>query len=80
MWGGVSGVPQPAGMYAGATFNQSMQPQQAAAAAPAQKHDIFVGNLSFNTTEEQIQQAFSEIGKVINVWLVSDLETGKPRG
>ena len=46
----------------------------------AQKHDIFVGNLAFNTTEEQLHQAFSEIGRVINVRLVTDLETGKPRG
>lgn len=52
-----------------------------AAAAPSQvKHDIFVGNLAFNTTEEQLQQAFSEIGRVINVRLVTDLDTGKPRG
>jgi cleavage stimulation factor subunit 2 len=45
-----------------------------------QKHDIFVGNLAFNTTEEQLHQAFSEIGKVIKVRLVTDVETGKPRG
>lgn len=45
-----------------------------------QKHDIFVGNLNFNTTEEQLHQAFSEIGRVIKVRLVTDMETGKPRG
>ena len=45
-----------------------------------QKHDIFVGNLSFNTTEEQLHQAFSEIGRVLKVRMVHDLETGKPRG
>jgi cleavage stimulation factor subunit 2 len=45
-----------------------------------QKHDIFVGNLAFNTTEEQLFQTFSEIGKVIKVRLVSDGDTGKPRG
>lgn len=45
-----------------------------------QKNDIFVGNLAFNTTEEQLHQAFSEIGKVVNVRLVTDVETGKPRG
>lgn len=44
------------------------------------KHDIFVGNLAFTTTEEQIHQAFSEIGHVIKVRMVSDIETGKPRG
>lgn len=45
-----------------------------------QKHDIFVGNLAFNTSEEQLHQAFSEIGRVLNVRLVTDIETGKPRG
>lgn len=58
------------------------------AAAPAmasqqqsqQKHDIFVGNLAFHTTEDQLHQAFSEIGRVIKVRLVTDAETGKPRG
>jgi nucleolin len=82
MWGGSSGVPQPAGMYGGGVYGQPVQQQaqQAAAAAAPVKHDIFVGNLAFNTTEEQLHQAFSEIGKVINVRLVSDLETGKPRG
>ena len=56
-------------------------PQQYGGAAAAnQKNDIFVGNLAFNTTEEQLHQAFSEIGRVINVRLVTDVETGKPRG
>lgn len=45
-----------------------------------QKHDIFVGNLAFHTTEDQLHQAFSEIGRVIKVRLVTDAETGKPRG
>jgi cleavage stimulation factor subunit 2 len=45
-----------------------------------QKHDIFVGNLAFSTTEEQLHGAFSDIGRVIKVRLVTDMETGKPRG
>lgn len=39
-----------------------------------------MGNLAFHTTEEQLHQAFSEIGRVIKVRLVTDAETGKPRG
>lgn len=70
------------GMYGGGgNFGQSAgAPQASTSASQQQKHDIFVGNLSFNTTEEQLHQAFSEIGKVVNVRLVSDIETGKPRG
>lgn len=39
-----------------------------------------MGNLAFNTTEEQLQVAFSEIGRVIKVRLVTDNDSGKPRG
>lgn len=56
------------------------QAQPAAAASQGQKHDIFVGNLAFTTTEDQLHQIFSEIGRVIRVRMVSDLESGKPRG
>lgn len=60
----------------GAGYGQPMAQQQ----QQQVKHDIFVGNLAFNTTEEQLHQAFSEIGRVIKVRLVTDIETGKPRG
>jgi cleavage stimulation factor subunit 2 len=53
---------------------------QVATTQTQQKHDIFVGNLAFNTTEDQLHQAFSEIGRVLKVRLVTDAETGKPRG
>lgn len=49
-------------------------------APQGQRHDIFVGNLAFNTTEEQLHQAFSELGRIIKVRMVTDQETGKPRG
>ena len=39
-----------------------------------------MGNLAFSTTEEQLHQAFSELGNIIKVRMVNDLETGKPRG
>lgn len=45
-----------------------------------QKNDIFVGNLAFNTTEEQLYAAFSELGRVINVRMVTDPETGRSKG
>ncbi|KAL7442582.1 hypothetical protein ACHAXH_008226 [Discostella pseudostelligera] len=51
-----------------------------AAASSGQKHDIFVGNLAFATTEEQLYAAFSELGRIVKIRMVSDLETGKPRG
>jgi RNA recognition motif-containing protein len=42
--------------------------------------NIYVGNLSFSTTEQEIRAAFEAYGQVISVKLVEDRETGRPRG
>jgi len=39
-----------------------------------------VGNLSLGTTEEELRQAFSQHGAVAEVKIVTDRETGRPRG
>jgi len=73
--------PLPAGLMLNASGGPGGQSHGGSAAqAQTQKHDIFVGNLAFNTTEEQLHQVFSEIGRVIKVRMVTDSETGKPRG
>jgi cold-inducible RNA-binding protein len=41
---------------------------------------IFVGNLSFNTTENDLQDAFAAHGTVIEANLMTDRTTGRPRG
>jgi len=41
---------------------------------------LYVGNLSFNTSTETVRAAFEEFGAVSDVHLVSDRETGRPRG
>ena len=41
---------------------------------------VYVGNLSYQVTEEDIVEAFSEYGKVVNVQLPKDRETGRMRG
>ncbi|MGM3306405.1 RNA recognition motif domain-containing protein [Anabaena sp. WFMT] len=41
---------------------------------------IYVGNLSYQVTEEDLKAAFSEYGKVSRVQLPTDRETGRPRG
>ena len=41
---------------------------------------IYVGNLSHGATEEQILEAFGRFGTVTKVSIVSDRETGRPRG
>ena len=42
--------------------------------------NIYVGNLPFSTTEEEIRNMFSAYGAVDNVSLISDRETGRLRG
>ena len=41
---------------------------------------LFVGNLSFNATENQLQDMFAAHGNVIEVDLIMDKFTGRPRG
>jgi cold-inducible RNA-binding protein len=41
---------------------------------------IYVGNLSYHTTEEGLQAAFAAFGTVGNVSIVRDRETGQSRG
>ena len=41
---------------------------------------LYVGNLSFNTTETNLQDFFAQAGPVTEVMLVQDKFTGKSRG
>ncbi len=41
---------------------------------------IYVGNLPFRVTEDEVASLFSEFGEVQRVHLVMDRETGRPRG
>jgi RNA recognition motif-containing protein len=42
--------------------------------------NIYVGNLDFNASEEQVRALFEQYGSVDNVTLVRDRDTGQPRG
>ncbi len=42
--------------------------------------NIFVGNLSFSTTQDDLHQAFSNYGSVERVNIVTDRDTGQARG
>ncbi|CAG8959068.1 hypothetical protein HYFRA_00012849 [Hymenoscyphus fraxineus] len=50
-----------------------------ASAKPPSK-SVFVGNIPYGLTEEQIVDIFSSAGKVLNFRLVYDKETGRPKG
>jgi cold-inducible RNA-binding protein len=42
--------------------------------------NIFVGNLSFNTNEEELRQLFEPYGQVDRVSIMTDRDTGRSRG
>jgi RNA recognition motif-containing protein len=42
--------------------------------------NIFVGNLSYQTTQDELHAAFSAYGAVERVNIVTDRDTGQPRG
>lgn len=41
---------------------------------------VYVGNLSYDVTQEDLNQVFAEYGTVNRVSLPTDRETGRPRG
>ncbi len=41
---------------------------------------IYVGNLSYNVTEEELQQAFAAFGQVESVSIIKDQFSGRPKG
>ena len=41
---------------------------------------LYVGNMSYDTTQEQIRALFSEVGEVAEVNLITDRDTGRPKG
>ena len=41
---------------------------------------VFVGNLDFNTTRDEVEALFAQVGTVRDVFLPTDRESGRPRG
>jgi cleavage stimulation factor subunit 2 len=46
----------------------------------AEKHDVFVGNLPYNISDEVLKEIFSAVGIVKNVRLVIDKDSGRSKG
>jgi len=42
--------------------------------------NIYVGNLSFDVTEDQLRQAFEGFGEVSGIRIISDRDSGRPKG
>ena len=41
---------------------------------------LYVGNLSYNTMEEDLREAFSKIGEVVSATLIVDQSSGRSKG
>ncbi len=41
---------------------------------------LYVGNLSYNTTEDRLRETFAALGEVQSVALITDRETGRSKG
>lgn len=41
---------------------------------------LFVGNLSYNTTEDDLKDAFGKIGEVVSAKIITDSATGRSKG
>ena len=45
-----------------------------------QNNKLFVRNLSFNTTDGELNGLFAEYGSVVSAKMATDRDTGRPRG
>ena len=41
---------------------------------------LYVGNLSYNTTQDQIRELFAQVGTPTEINLITDRDTGRPKG
>jgi cold-inducible RNA-binding protein len=41
---------------------------------------LYVGNISFKATEEELRELFSKVGEVESVKIITDMHTGNPKG
>ncbi len=41
---------------------------------------LYVGNLSYNTTEATLRETFSQAGEIASIALITDRDTGRPKG
>ena len=60
-------------------YHQQPDPLQVGEQEKAAR-SVFVGNIPYEATEEQLKAIFTEIGVVLSFRLVYDRETGKPKG
>uniref|UniRef100_A0A0B7B8Q6 RRM domain-containing protein n=1 Tax=Arion vulgaris TaxID=1028688 RepID=A0A0B7B8Q6_9EUPU len=69
-----------ANMYPFPQESSNLPLSAAASAADRAHRSVFVGNIPYDATEEQLRDVFIQAGPVVSFRLVYDRETGKPKG
>jgi RNA recognition motif-containing protein len=41
---------------------------------------LYVGNLNYRTTEDQVRDLFEQVGEIAEIALITDRQTGQPKG
>jgi len=41
---------------------------------------LYVGNMAYGTSKETLEKAFAEFGEVVSVSIITDRQTGRPKG
>jgi RNA recognition motif-containing protein len=42
--------------------------------------NVYVGNMSYDTTQDRLRELFAAHGEVVSVNIITDRDTGRPRG
>ncbi|KAK7494753.1 hypothetical protein BaRGS_00013880 [Batillaria attramentaria] len=61
-------------------MQQQLQLNPPMTATERAQRSVFVGNIPYDATEEQLKEIFNQVGPVSSFRLVYDRETGKPKG
>jgi RNA recognition motif-containing protein len=62
-------------------FRDSFQePQKTGKVKERMEAKLYIGNMSYDTTEEQLRAMFAEAGSVQTVDIIKDRDTGRPKG
>jgi len=62
------------------SFGNKNQSQYPTGGANIETPTLFIGGLSYNSTQQSLSSYFSQVGEVASARIVTDKETGKPRG
>src|SRR6187431_1415447 len=76
----IPGPPRPGDLSSVASSSDNGRRRETREGDSAISNKVFVGNLSFDVTRDELIEAFGAAGKVVDAKVPTDRETGRPRG